>query len=298
MNIRAKIFGGASAAEEPLLQPKKPKGTKSETLQSVRVARTENRSSNNRIETRHRLTDEQARVTYNGDEHIVRLINLSGGGAMVGVDFEAALWDRVDLHLGEHGSIECAVRWIRDDRIGLEFAHETRLDCSVGEQARLLREVITRNFPEIEFHVSEAAAAQHSGPEHRVARRHPLIWSALLHHDYQSSTVRLRNVSESGAMIQCETLLPVGSEPLLDFGDGGSVFATVMWAVGDQAGLRFNAPFDLAVLARSRPEVAPAKWHGPKHLDGNEVENSPWAEEWNRMSIGELRDELEGFLKR
>lgn len=295
MNIRAKIFGGASAADEPLLQPKKPKGPKSKTLQSVRVSRTESRSSNNRIETRHRLTDEQARVTYNGDEHIVRLINLSGGGAMVGVVFEAALWDRIDLHLGEHGSIECAVRWVRDDRLGLEFAHETRLDCSASEQAKLLRDVVTRNFPEIEFGVPEQSE-EHEGPEHRVARRHPLIWSALLHHDYQSSTVRLRNISETGAMIQCEALLHIGSEPLLDFGDAGSLFATVMWAVGDQAGLRFNSPFDLSQLARSRPEVAPARWNGPAYLDS--AESSPWAGEWNRMSLGELRDELEGFLKR
>lgn len=297
MNIRAKIFGGASAADEPLLQPKKPKGPKSETLQSVRVSRTESRSSNNRIETRHRLTDEQARVTYNGDEHVVTLINLSGGGAMVGVDFEAGLWDRVDLHLGEHGSIECAVRWLRDDRVGLEFAHETRLDCSANEQAKLLRDVVTRNFPEIEFGVPEVSG-ERDGPENRIARRHPLIWSAVLHHDYQSSTVRLRNISETGAMIQCEALLHIGSEPLLAFGDGGSLFATVMWAVGDQAGLRFSSPFDLAQLARSRPQVAPAQWKGPAYLNSAELESSPWAAEWNRMSLGELRDELEGFLKR
>lgn len=297
MNIRAKIFGGASAADEPLLQPKKPKGPKSETLQSVLVSRTESRSSNNRIETRHRLTDEQARVTYKAEDHVVRLINISGGGAMIGVDFEAALWDRIDLHLGEHGSIECAVRWIRDDRLGLEFAHETRLDCSASEQARLLRDVVTRNFPEIEFGVAEESS-EHDGPENRVARRHPLIWSAQLHHDYQTSTVRLRNISETGAMIQCDALLRSGSEPLLDFGDAGSLFATVMWTVGDQAGLRFNTPFDLSQLARSRPEVTPAEWTGPVYLNSADIESSPWAAEWNRMSLGEMRDELEGFLKR
>lgn len=297
MNIRAKIFGGATAAEDPLLRSKKPKGTKTDTLQNVSVSREESRSSNDRFETRHRLTDERARVTYRGEDHDVSLINLSGGGAMIGSDFEAALWDRIDLHLGEHGSIECAVRWMRGDRLGLEFAHETHLDCSAGEQAKLLREVITRNFPEIEFKVQETAV-EHDGPEHRVARRHPLIWSALLHHDYQSSTVRLRNISETGAMIQSDLALPIGSEPLLDVGDAGSVFATVIWVVGDQAGLHFKTPFDLSHLARSRPQVAPARWTGPTYLNTEDTENSPWAAEWNRMSLGDLRDELEGFLKR
>lgn len=297
MNIRTRIFGGATAADEPLLPAKKRKGAKSDTLQSVSVAREESRTSNTRYETRHRLTEEQAHVTCSGEDHVVRLINISGGGAMVAADFEAALWDRVDLHLGEHGSIECAVRWIRDDRLGLEFAHETRLDCSASDQAKLLREVVTRNFPEIEFDVPETRT-EHHGPESRVARRHPLIWSAVLHHDYQSSTVRLRNISEIGAMIQCDSLLHIGSEPLLDFGDAGSLFATVMWAVGDQAGLRFTSPFDLSQLARSRPEVAPARWNGPAYLNGADIESSPWASEWNRMSLGELRDELEGFLKR
>ena len=99
MNIRAKIFGGASAADEPLLKAKSPRGAKADTLHSVKVARDAQRTNNNRGEDRHRLTDEQARVTYNGFDSEVELINLSGGGAMVSAQFEPMIWDRVDLHL-------------------------------------------------------------------------------------------------------------------------------------------------------------------------------------------------------
>ena len=90
-------------------------------------------------------------MTHSGAVHDVQLINVSGGGAMISADFEVLPWDRLDLHLGDHGTIECAVLWVKDGRLGLEFAQETRLDCSADEQAELLRDVIKRNFPEAEF---------------------------------------------------------------------------------------------------------------------------------------------------
>src|SRR6185312_4754020 len=97
--------------------------------------------------------------------------NLSGGGAMLACGFELKLWDRLQLHLGENGTIDCAVRWLKGDRVGLEVAHETRLDCSADEQAVLLREVIARSFPEVEFEVSPEAAPADYG-EQRGGRRH------------------------------------------------------------------------------------------------------------------------------
>ncbi len=33
------------------------------------------------------------------------------------------------------------------------------------------------------------------------------IWSGLLHHDYQSTPIRVRNISTTGAMIECAELL-------------------------------------------------------------------------------------------
>src|SRR5689334_8579457 len=124
MNIRAKIFGGENATEDSsLLGRKKPKGAKADALHSVRVAREEARRSDSRAGDRHRLTGERVRLTHEGKSYDVELINLSGGGAMVSGGFEPKLWDRVDLHLGEDGMVECAVRWLRDRRIGLEFAH-------------------------------------------------------------------------------------------------------------------------------------------------------------------------------
>jgi hypothetical protein len=312
MNIRSKIFGGGNAAEEPVVvKAKKPKGAKAETLNSIPVIREETRRGNTREADRHRLPDQEVRITHNGRSLTVALINLSGGGAMVEGDFEPLLWDRVDLHLGENGTTECVVRWLRGGRVGLEFAHETRLDCSADEQAAVLREVITKSFPDIEFEgpvgagsspsprsSSSSSSRDSDGSEQRTSRRHPLIWSGQIHHDYQSTPVRLRNISQTGAMIECTIPLHVGVEPLLDLGEAGQVFATVTWVFGDAAGLRFHEPFDLAHLARSKPEVASGRWERPSYLQPGQATDSPWDDKWGRMSLGELRQDLEGFLKR
>ena len=297
MNIRAKIFGGKDEAEpSPLVSAKKPRGAKADALHSIAVSREESRRGDTRDGDRHRLPHEQVRVSHDGASHEVQLINLSGGGAMVEGDFAPKLWDRVDLHLGDDGVIECAVRWLRDDRVGLEFAHETRIECSADEQASLLRETINRSFPDIEFEVSgdgPAPAPNTDAEEGRRERRHPLIWSGVVHHDYQSTPVRLRNISCTGALIECEEPLRVDAEPLLDLGEAGTIFATVTWRVGDQAGLKFHQAFDLAQLSRSKPQVAPSKWNAPAYLNSEPAADTPWG----RMSLGELREELEGYMK-
>jgi hypothetical protein len=98
VNIRAKIFGGAVAAEEPLLKPKKPKGAKADALGSVTVPRDAIRLSNGRGKDRHRLSNERARITHNGSEIEVKLINVSGGGAMISGAVDLMLWDKVELN--------------------------------------------------------------------------------------------------------------------------------------------------------------------------------------------------------
>jgi hypothetical protein len=300
MNIRSKIFGNRAAEESPVLKAKKPKGAKADTLNSIPVIREETRRGDTRDQDRHRLPDEQVTLTHAGRSHSVQLVNLSGGGAMVAADFEPAMWDRVELRLGENGTVECAVRWLKGGRVGLEFAHETRLDCSADQQAAVLRDVITRSFPDLAFEGTAEAPqpAKLEIGEQRTDGRHPLIWSGTIHHDFQSSEIRLRNISETGAMVECGATLLVGSEPLLELGEDISILTTVAWAVGDSAGLKFHQPFDLTLLSRAKPEVAPARWEAPSYLQAGTTADSPWADEWGRKSVSELRQDLEGFWKR
>jgi len=303
MSIRAKIFGGFDPTEDSLLGTKKPKGAKPDSLDSVTVNRESRSRSNSRFEDRHRLVGERVKVTHKRRNHEVELVNLSGGGAMISGTLEPMLWDRVDLHLGHHGTIECAVRWLRDGNIGLEFAHETRLDWPSDQVAIVLRHVIERTFPHIAFPTSEepapapAGATREPGDNKRSAPRHPLVWSGTLHHDFQSDPVRLRNISETGAMIETSGTVRVGIEPLLELSPTVSVFASVEWTLGDQVGLRFHAPFDMNLLAELKPEVATSDWSPPAYLEGH-GDQAPCEDKWGRLSLTELRQELEGFWKR
>jgi hypothetical protein len=195
------------------------------------------------------------------------------------------------------------VRWIRDGRVGLEFAHETRLDCRPDQLAGVLREVISRSFPHLEFgewiepEADEEQDTQATGDEHRTASRHPLIWSADLHHDYQTSRVRIRNISGTGAMIECQEPVRVGTEPMLQIGDEVMLSATVVWAVGDQVGLRFQSEFDMSQLAGAKPSVAPQTWSAPTYIRKAGLDTSPWDPKWNRLGLKQLQRELEGYLK-
>jgi hypothetical protein len=331
MNIRAQIYG-SSKPEEPILRDKRPKGAKADSLDTVSVSREESRRGNSRTEDRHRLSEESVSVTHDGVSREVQLINLSGGGAMVRGSLDVKLWDSVELKLGEHGTIECAVRWMRGDGVGLEFAHETRLECSSDQMASVLRDVITRSFPDARFEgadeekadceptaeeddplpdrrVSERRNADRrvrrtkaNASDHRRATRHPLIWSGTLHLDNQSTTVRVRNISSTGAMIECTETLTPGAEPVLQLNEEAALSATVQWVVGAQIGLKFHRPFDMQLLARSKPEVAaaPTQWMRPAYLEtGGEAEESdPWDPRWQRLTMREINLELEGFLKR
>lgn len=299
----ALLSGRVGARETPLMAAKRARDeAATASLGGVRVTRGEARTTDQRDADRHRLPTEQTTVRHDGALHSVELINLSGGGAMVcGGALTPNLWDRVDLVLGEYGEIESAVRWIRGDRIGLEFAHETRIDCPVETRDALLRDVISRNCPDLVFEApapsTEAPAAAVAPAEDHPERceiRHPLIWSALIHFDHETSIARLRNISASGALIETSGSFVEGSELMLDFGDAGSLFAKVGWCRGDQAGLVFKSRFDISRLAQAKPEVAPQRWAKPDYLRDETNESSPWASQWGRLTLEEVQRTLSG----
>ena len=304
-NFRSAILGGKSVSPAtPLIAEKRGGSAASDDLASVEVAREAKRAADHRNDDRHRLSEESAAVRFKGKRYDVDLINLSGGGAMIGTDIKPLLWDRVDLILGEGDAIECAVRWLRDDRIGLEFAHETRIDCAPEQRDAILLEVIRRSFPEIRPAAGAAAPApaklspaEPVDESRRGDQRHPLIWNGEILWRHDTHTVRLRNVSTSGVLIDCPVSLPAGGELMLDLGGNGQYFATVSWSRGGQAGLVFSEPFDLSVLASVRPAVAEG-WQRPDFLALKANQASPWAEQWERSSLEQLQTELEGFLKR
>lgn len=249
MNIRAKIFGQSMSAQSPLVLSKNPKGVLPDALLSIPVSRAQDFRNDTRLEGRFPLSGETVRVTRKGKSHDVELINVCAGGAMIAAPFTGKLHDRVELHLGEHGTIACSVVWIRNGRLGVEFAAETNLDCPDDTQGSLLRDVIKRHYPGAVFSRSS------QGTELRTGARHPFIWSGRLHCAIGSTSVRLRNISVDGAMIETPVDLAGVEEPCIDLGEAGRIFGTIVWTAGDQAGVMFHESFDLARLAYAKPEL-------------------------------------------
>jgi hypothetical protein len=309
-SFRKAVLSGKGLKDNPIVHQKLRQGVEADDLTSIGVPRSESRTQDHRDDDRHRLDHETVVARFDGEEHPVDLVNLSGGGAMIRADFAPRLWERVDLVFGEEAEIECAVRWLRDDRVGLEFAHETKIDCDPETRDALLLDVLRRSFSDVtisaarpEAAPAKAAPATNADDEavansRRVERRHPLVWMGQVLYNHDSSKVRLRNISECGALIEAAISYPLGAEIYLDLDDAGQHFATVSWTFGDKIGLKFKRPFDLGVLRNSKPEVAPAMMTRPSPSQIYADQDNPWADGWNRQSLDELREDLEGYLKR
>lgn len=296
--------GTAGKAPAPLMPEKKPSVTGDhESLTSLSVNREAKRTANHREGDRHRLVTEQVTMKAGRKSFDVELVNLSGGGAMVRTDAALEMWQKVHLLLGESDGLECAVRWIRGDRVGLEFAHETQIGGDPAKRDAMLLAVIKRSFPDAKAPARPAETKAVPAPatsraQRRAALRHPLIWSGHILWQHDSVPVRLRNISETGAQVDSSVPFPPEAEVMLDLGGAGQQFARVSWSRGDQVGLRFDRPFDIAKLAKAKPDVSDHRWSTPEYLRNAPNDGSAWAEDWEAGSLNELREDLEGYLKR
>jgi hypothetical protein len=79
------------------------------------------------------------------------------------------------------------------------------------------------------------------GPEDRASPRTNLLLSATALVTGQSLPVRIRNLSETGAMLEGAGLPDAGTKLILKRGDL-EVSATVAWAAGGRRGVRFDGP--------------------------------------------------------
>ncbi|NJC06408.1 hypothetical protein GGQ97_002201 [Sphingomonas kaistensis] len=308
-DFRDRLLAGKPLSD-PLLRTKAKapraeasRAAEDESFADVAINREAIRQANHRDADRHRLASEHAELSKDGQVQPVTLVNLSGGGAMIEGADDLKLWDRVELKLGGSASLEAIVRWVRGTRFGLEFAHETRIDTGQEQLTTTLLAVIARSFPDVAKAQSDVVAVEPvaeeaavEGEPHEMTERelrHPLIWSGIVHYDHDSAPVRLRNISSSGALVECATTYPVGAELLLDLGEAGSIFATVNWAHGDQCGLQFRSPYDLAELAKARPQVANSRWQAPDYLRDDTSQQGPWKSQWAQADLSQLHRQLE-----
>ena len=264
-DIRSSILSGEGMHSASPLIRKKAKSTGTAgghpeegvpaSLMVVPIARFESRSSNHRSEDRQPNVVESAILTAREALHDVRVANVSPSGAMVTTAIELFIGEPVEITFPDCDRLRASVRWVKDGKAGVEFDQQTDIIASTP-----VREAISRPYLAL---VDKDASA--SEPQQRRSRpaRVGLVWNGELDVDGAQSTVRLRNISSGGAMLDCEQDIAVGSPACLDLSDAGRIEAEVRWCRGGQVGIRFSESFDLQRLSRARPAGFVTEQDGP-----------------------------------
>ena len=87
------------------------------------IPRTVRRMFDERSEERVESGSQTAILSLRGRNHIVALVNLSSSGVMLRFTGNAHIGESVTLQLLDRGTIDGQVRWLRDGRMGVSFAH-------------------------------------------------------------------------------------------------------------------------------------------------------------------------------
>lgn len=90
-------------------------------LDGAMIPRAATRTIDERTETRHAAVSSTAVLEFRGRKHVVRLVNISGSGAMVIFPHIPNIGERLTLQLLDRGIVSSQVRWVKDGRIGLSF---------------------------------------------------------------------------------------------------------------------------------------------------------------------------------
>ncbi|WP_265569367.1 PilZ domain-containing protein [Sphingomicrobium nitratireducens] len=96
--------------------------TNKSLLDGGMIPRTVKRVFDQRIEVREETQSQTAVLTIRGKSHVVRLCNISPSGAMVAYRGVPHIGEQITLQLLDHGEQVAYVRWVRDGRIGVNFA--------------------------------------------------------------------------------------------------------------------------------------------------------------------------------
>lgn len=271
--LRSTILSGEP---KPALVARKGK-TKAESasvggLSKIAIKRQEARVTDQRLEDRLRGIVESTTIIFRRRRQDVAVVNVSSRGAMIRGDIEPRIGEKLDLLFDGKNRTASIVRWVREGRIGVEFASETILWTSDRAGGPV--------FQPSETPAVHAVAERE--PRQKLLRAGTLYWSGI------SIPVRLRNISGGGARVESGRELCPGSEVELDLGEAGFQVAEVRWSKDGQVGLRFAETFDIESLAPSHQAERPPEVVKPAYLETELQPDSPWAARFEKLSLTDL----------
>jgi hypothetical protein len=198
---------------------------------------------------------------------------------MIASELAPHIGDRIEIRFAECNPTDCYVRWVRNGRIGLEFGHETLVIGANDERERFVAGRRDGEHPSVAVKGSRAP-------------RHGLILMAELHTRYGSMTVKLRNISSEGVMLEAPKDLDPWSDVVLEI-PGAAIPGRVRWCRSRQVGIRFDNDFDLALLSPPEPRepttaATRSDYVKPDYLRTETDPNSPWAARRERLTADDL----------
>jgi hypothetical protein len=168
---------------------------------------------------------------------------------------------------------------MKERRIGVEFEAQTDI---VGLAKTRAYVVGTHSEPAV-------LPERKSKPMAARSTRHGLIWTGTLYWSFEAFSVRLRNISATGAMLECEKTLTPGSNIRLNLAEAGTLTGEVRWSRAGQVGILFDEKFDLRLLANAKPTGCSADYMlKPDYLKSDGSGVSPWAAMWDKLRPDDL----------
>jgi diguanylate cyclase (GGDEF)-like protein len=116
---------------------------------------------------------------------------------------------------------------------------------------------------------------------HSLIRRASMMWGG------RSLSVRLRNISVQGAMIESSEPVDAGASVELDLSGGVRLEGEVRWSQDGRVGVKFAEAFDLQRLGQARSTTTHVL--RPDYLKSETLPDSPWASRHDRLTVNDIR---------
>jgi EAL domain-containing protein (putative c-di-GMP-specific phosphodiesterase class I) len=143
------------------------------------------------------------------------------------------------------------------------------------------RELAERSLPTDAPEESSPEAFHDRPVRHSLIRRASMLWRGTL------LSVRLRNISTHGAMIESQEIIEKGTAVEVDLAEGVRVEGEVQWSQDGRIGVKFAEAFDLQQLGQSRsPQNVRVR---PDYLASETRPDSPWASRQDRLTVKDVR---------
>ena len=181
--FRSSILGVGEKPATPIATKAKKSGSEAGlgSLGRIAIKRQETRVTNQRTEDRVRDRIEDTTIVFRRRKLQARVVNVSSRGAMIESDIDVRIGEKIDILFDAKNKTKCVVRWIRENRIGLEFLSETIL-WDVGDSGNRVFQYEDQSAE------SGPRAVADRMPRQTMIRSGTLYWSGI------SITVRLRNI--------------------------------------------------------------------------------------------------------